>query len=130
MTPERWEPDRSTPPHPWPTPKLMTALGRGALGKCPACGKGRVFQGFLKVVPACAHCAAPLGLARADDAPPYFTILIVGHIVIPLMLIVERSRQPPLWVMLAIFPALTVLLTGIQSCGLDDLWRRGAEARR
>ncbi len=111
MTPERWEPDRSTPPHPWPTPTLLTALGRGALGKCPACGKGRVFQGFLKVVPACAHCAAPLGLARADDAPPYFTILIVGHVIIPLMLIVERAYQPPLWVMSAIFPALTVLLT-------------------
>ena len=62
MTPERWEPDRSTPPHPWPTPKLPTALGRGALGRCPACGKGRVFQGFLKVVPACAHCAARIKL--------------------------------------------------------------------
>lgn len=111
MTTERWEPDRSIPPHPWPAPSLMTALGRGLLGKCPACGEGRVFQGFLKVVPACPHCAAPLGLARADDAPPYFTILIVGHIVIPLMLIVERSQQPPLWVMSAIFPALTVLLS-------------------
>ena len=111
MTPERWEPDRATHGNAWPMPGLATAIGRGLRGLCPACGKAPLFQGFLRVNDTCAACGAPLGLARADDAPPYFTILIVGHIVIPLMLIVERSQQPPLWVMSAIFPALTVLLT-------------------
>ena len=69
-----------------------------------------MFNGFLRVVAQCSNCAAPLGLARADDAPPYFTILIVGHIVIPLMLIVERAQQPPILVMTAIFVPLTLVL--------------------
>jgi uncharacterized protein (DUF983 family) len=109
MTTERWEPDRSTPTNPWPMPKLGTAIGRGLLGHCPACGKGRVFKGFLKVVGVCAECAAPLGLARADDAPPYFTIMLVGHIVIPLLLFVDRLALP-IWVMSAIFVPLTLAL--------------------
>jgi uncharacterized protein (DUF983 family) len=112
MTTERWEPDRSTPPNPWPMPSFAIAVGRGLLGRCPACGKGKIFEGFLKVAQVCHECGAPLGLARADDAPPYFTILIVGHIVIPLLFIVDRSAdQLPLWVMSAIFIPLTIGLS-------------------
>ncbi len=80
------------------------------MGRCPACGKGRIFDGFLRVVPECEHCGAPLGLARADDAPPYFTILIVGHIVIPAMLITQKLYDPSNLVLSAIFVPLTVVL--------------------
>jgi uncharacterized protein (DUF983 family) len=112
MTTERWQPDRSPQPQPWPMPPLATAIARGLQGRCPACGKGRIFKGFLKVADACEVCGAPLGLARADDAPPYFTILIVGHIVVPLLFIVERSTdQLPLWIMSAIFLPLTLGLS-------------------
>jgi uncharacterized protein (DUF983 family) len=111
MTTERWEPDRSTPPNPWPMPTLITAIGRGLRGHCPACGKGRIFNGFLKVAVACQECGAPLGLARADDAPPYFTILVVGHIIIPLLFIVDRTTELPVWMMSAIFLPLTLVLT-------------------
>jgi uncharacterized protein (DUF983 family) len=110
MTTERWQPERPSEPNPWPMPPLLTAIGRGLRGRCPACGKGRIFKGFLKVIAACDSCGAPLGLARADDAPPYFTILVVGHIVIPLMFLLDRSQEPPMWVMWAIFPALTLVL--------------------
>ena len=110
MAPIRWQPDRTTPKPPWPVPSLATALGRGLVGRCPVCGKGRIFDGFLRVVTQCEHCAAPLGLARADDAPPYFTILIVGHIVIPAMLIMQKMSDPPTWLLSAIFLPLTVVL--------------------
>ena len=110
MAPIRWQPDRTVPKPPWPVPSLGIALGRGLLGRCPACGKGRVFDGFLRVVPQCEHCAAPLGLARADDAPPYFTILIVGHVVIPAMLIMQKLADPSNWLLAAIFLPLTVIL--------------------
>lgn len=110
MAPIRWQPDRTTPKPPWPVPSLATALGRGLLGRCPVCGEGRLFDGFLRVVPQCEHCTAPLGLARADDAPPYFTILIVGHIVIPAMLIMQIQADPPTWLLSAIFVPLTVIL--------------------
>jgi uncharacterized protein (DUF983 family) len=63
------------------------------------------------VVPECEHCHAPLGLARADDAPPYFTILIVGHIVIPALLIMQKYDDPPMWLLSAIFLPLTVILS-------------------
>jgi uncharacterized protein (DUF983 family) len=110
MAPVRWQPDRTPRPPPWPVPSLFTALGRGLTGRCPVCGKGRIFNGFLRVVSECEHCNAPLGLARADDAPPYFTILIVGHIVIPAMLITQKLYDPANWTLSAIFLPLTLVL--------------------
>jgi uncharacterized protein (DUF983 family) len=110
MPPIRWQPDRTTPKPPWPVPSLGTGMLRGLAGRCPACGQGRLFDGFLRVVPACSHCHAPLELARADDAPPYFTILIVGHIVIPALLIMQKLADPPMWLLSAIFVPLTVIL--------------------
>jgi uncharacterized protein (DUF983 family) len=107
----RWQPDRTTPKPPWPVPPLATALARGFIGRCPGCGEGRIFDGFLRVAAECGNCHAPLGLARADDAPPYFTILIVGHIVIPAMLIMQRMSDPPMWLLSAIFLPLTLFLS-------------------
>ena len=110
MAPVRWQPDRTPKLPPWNLPPLGTAIGRGMLGRCPSCGKSHLFNGFLRVVPECRNCGAPLGLARADDAPPYFTILIVGHIVIPAMLIMQKMADPPTWLLSAIFVPLTVVL--------------------
>jgi uncharacterized protein (DUF983 family) len=110
MTPTRWPPEPAADAEPWPHPPMMTAIGRGLLGRCPACGKAHLFNGFLCVVPQCRNCGAPLGLARADDAPPYFTILITGHIVIPLMFMVDRMGEPPIWLMTAIFVPLTFFM--------------------
>ncbi len=98
-------------PVPWPVPRLAIALGRGLRMVCPACGQTKLFRGYLTVVPVCAVCNAPLGLARADDAPPYFTILIVGHVVIGGLVWLERSYGPPLWVQAAIWVPLTVAMT-------------------
>jgi uncharacterized protein (DUF983 family) len=110
MAPERWQPNHSPNPTAWPQPPMSTAIGRGLLGRCPACGKSHLFNGFLRVVAECRNCGAPLGLARADDAPPYFTILLTGHIVVPIMYLVDKHQSPPLWVMSAIFLPLTFVL--------------------
>jgi uncharacterized protein (DUF983 family) len=110
MAPIQWRPDRSIKTPPWPQPPMLTAVRRGLLGQCPACGKSHLFNGFLRVVPECHNCGAPLGLARADDAPPYFTILVTGHIVVPLMFMVDRMNEPPTWVMSAIFLPMTLVL--------------------
>ena len=111
MSPAPWQPNRSVAINPWPHPPLLTAIGRGLLGRCPACGQSHIFNGFLRVATECTNCHAPLGLARADDAPPYFTILVVGHIIIPLLFIVDRMSQFPTWIMSAIFLPLTLILT-------------------
>lgn len=111
MPPVRWQPDRTIPQPPWGVPSLAICLGRGFRGRCPSCGVGRIFDGFLRVVPECEHCHAPLGLARADDAPPYFTILIVGHIVVPALVMMQVYDDPPMWLLSAIFLPLTVILS-------------------
>jgi uncharacterized protein (DUF983 family) len=85
-----------------------TALRRGFLCRCPNCGRGRLFGAFLKVVDHCAVCGTALHHHRADDAPAYFVILIVGHIVVPLALVVEIEFAPPYWLHALLWGTLTV----------------------
>lgn len=111
MAPIIWQQARAAAVAPtWPVPPVGTAVARGLHGRCPACGEEHLFRRFLKVVPVCRGCGAPLGSARADDAPPYITILLVGHIVVPLMLIMQRVQHPPDWVEGVIFLPMTAIL--------------------
>jgi uncharacterized protein (DUF983 family) len=89
---------------------IFGSLLRGAGLKCPACGTGNMFRRYLKVADACPHCGEELHHHRADDAPPYFTIVIVGHIVVSLVLLVEIAYRPPLWLHAALWLPLTVIL--------------------
>ena len=89
---------------------LLPALWRGFTGKCPNCGKASLFSGWLKIVDICPNCAQELHHHRADDAPPYFTIFIVGHIVLPLMYMTEKFYHPALWVHLVIWLPLVLVL--------------------
>lgn len=109
--PIRWQPDRSPAVPAWPLPPMLTAIGRGILGRCPACGQTRCFSGYLRVVPVCVACTAPLGSLRADDLPPYLTIFIVGHIIIGLMVWVEHSYHPDVWVQAALWLPISLVLT-------------------
>lgn len=111
MPPIRWQPDRATKASPWPLPTLAAGVGRGVRCVCPICGKGNLFAGYLRVVAECAACGYPLGLARADDLPPYLTIFIVGHIVVPLMLLSDRVGAISVWTSAAVFVPLTLVLT-------------------
>ena len=70
------------------------AMLRGFKHRCPNCGKGPLFWKYLKVVDTCSSCGEDLSHQRADDAPPYFTIFIVGHIILPLALMSEKIWQP------------------------------------
>lgn len=84
------------------------ALLRGFSGRCPNCGRGRLFRAFLKVSDACARCGEELHHQCADDAPAYFVILIVGHLIVPLALSVELAAAPPYWVHALLWGPLTV----------------------
>ncbi len=90
---------------------MLTAIGRGILGRCPACGQTRCFNGYLRVVPVCVACTAPLGSLRADDLPPYLTIFIAGHIIVGLMMWVESAYRPDFWVQAALWLPLSLVLT-------------------
>ncbi len=70
-----------------------------------------MFGGFLKMLSRCPTCGLALEPFRADDAPAYFTIFAVGHIVVPLVLVVERyAKQPPLWFHAVLWLPLSVAL--------------------
>jgi uncharacterized protein (DUF983 family) len=92
-------------------PSLLTSMGRGARGRCPACGMGAAFTGWLRVVEACDRCGAPLGDIRADDAPPYFTVFIVAHVAIGALVAVERVASLSVTTEMLIFLPGTLLLT-------------------
>lgn len=100
----------STPCLPRRRPWLR-ALWRGFLRRCPHCGTGPILSGYLKVADGCSVCGEALHHHRADDAPPYFTILIVGHIVVPLVLVAEKLWQPPLLPHFAFWTVATLALT-------------------
>lgn len=87
---------------------IRAALLRGLLGRCPHCGRGPLFKGFLKVADHCPTCGEALHHQRADDAPAYFVILMVGHLVVPLALSLEVALAPPYWVHALLWGPLTV----------------------
>lgn len=92
-------------------PTWWEAVRRGAAGRCPSCGRGRLFPRFLKVAEACDACGQELHHHRADDFPPYIVIFIVAHVVGTGILISEtRFEETPLWFHLAVWPLLTVVL--------------------
>jgi uncharacterized protein (DUF983 family) len=109
--PIRWQPSGELPAVSWARPGLAKAMLRGAAGRCPCCGQTRLFCGWLKQSPACAACAAPLGAVRADDAPPYFVILLVAHFVIAAQVLLDMVIVLPLAAEAAIFLPLTLLLS-------------------
>ena len=86
------------------------AVLRGFLGRCPHCGKGRLFRSFLKVTDHCPTCGEEFHHHRADDFPAYLVIFIVGHIVVSLLYSVETQFRPAIWVHLAIWLPLTFVL--------------------
>jgi uncharacterized protein (DUF983 family) len=91
--------------------RLLTGLRRGFVRRCPACGGNGLFSGYLRAASACPSCGLEVGEYRSDDAPPYFTIFLVGHIVVPAMLTAERWWHPPAWLHLAVWVPLTLALT-------------------
>lgn len=90
--------------------KVIPAMRRGFLNRCPACHRGRLFRRFLKVVDRCEACGTEFHHHRADDLPPYLVIFIVGHLVGYGILMTETKLEVPMWVHLATWPALTLIL--------------------
>lgn len=90
---------------------VLPAMLRGWRGRCPACGRGAIFRAFLKVSDHCPACGEALHHHRADDAPPYFTMLIVGHIVGSGILITEMTWHPATWVHWVTWIPMLILLS-------------------
>jgi len=93
-----------------PDRPLAQSMLRGWRCRCPKCGRGRLFRAFLKVIDRCEVCGEELFHQRADDAPPYFVILITGHLVVPTALAVEIAFSPPYWLHALLWGPLTIAL--------------------
>lgn len=90
---------------------VWPAMKRGMAGKCPHCGEGRLYGKYLKVNPACPACGEELHHHRADDAPPYLVIVIVGHLMIGIVVHMEMAFRIPAIQYLAVVLPLAVLLS-------------------
>ncbi|QDZ00509.1 DUF983 domain-containing protein [Nitratireductor mangrovi] len=84
-------------------------VAAGLKGRCPRCGEGRLFSGYLTLRPGCANCGLDYGFADAGDGPAVFVILIIGFIVVGLALWVEVSFGPPLWLHFIIWIPLAIV---------------------
>jgi uncharacterized protein (DUF983 family) len=104
------EPDRNDGME-LPERDVWGAMLRGWRGRCPNCGQGSLFRAFVKVADHCPACHEAFHHERADDAPAYFVILIVGHVVVPMLVAVEITFAPPYWVHLSLWIPLTLGLS-------------------
>jgi uncharacterized protein (DUF983 family) len=89
---------------------IWRGISRGLAGRCPTCGKGHLFRGFLKIRLPCEVCAADNTIYPSDDFPPYLTILVVGHVLVPLILVVDQVFPLSLWWEMGIWPPVAGLL--------------------
>ncbi len=91
-------------------PARTDPVRAGLLCRCPFCGRGRLFQGFLKVRAPCEACGFDLQALETGDGPATFIMQISGFLVVFSALYVEIAHAPPMWLHLAVWPALVALL--------------------
>lgn len=84
---------------------------RGIACRCPRCGRGKLYQGFLTLRPACERCGLDYAFMDSGDGPAVFVILIAGFIVVAAALIVEVKYQPPFWVHAMLWIPLVLAVT-------------------
>lgn len=106
---------------------FKTGLLRGLRGRCPNCDKGRLFASYLKVSPTCEACGHNLGAYKADDGPAYFTILLVGHLVVAPAFFFPFMWETSPWVivpgaLVALTALILLLLPRIKGAFLGALW--------
>ncbi|MBR0933894.1 DUF983 domain-containing protein [Bradyrhizobium jicamae] len=93
-----------------PTTVTESAL-RGLACKCPRCGRGKLYAGFLTLAPRCEACGLDYAFIDSGDGPAVFIIMLAGAIVVAAALIVEVKYQPPFWVHAALWLPLIIVTT-------------------
>lgn len=90
-------------------PKTDDTLGAGARGRCPRCGQGRLFDGYLKVRDACETCGQDFGFADSGDGPAVFITFFAGFIVVAVSLWLEITYQPSFWIHAAVATPVIII---------------------
>ncbi len=86
-------------------------IKRGFLKQCPVCGNAPIFSEYLKIKKNCRKCGIKFSDYKSDDGPAYCTIFLVGHILIPLILLIEKNYSPSITLQMIFWPLTTLLLT-------------------
>ena len=87
----------------------FSVLWRGIQKRCPKCGIGAVLTGYLKPASSCSHCGEDFSHISADDGPAWLTLLIVGHAIVPLMLVFGREDAIPAWFSITSLTLITLV---------------------
>ena len=118
--------DRGLPEIPF-----MTVIRRGLSRRCPNCGEGPVLKGYLERLPSCSSCGTDFSRISADDGPAWATLIVVGHVLAPLLVVLGRDERVPVWAAIAILAAL--MLAGVwwtlpraKGLFIALIWRTGA----
>lgn len=116
-----------------PTTSFSRTLLRGLSLRCPRCGEGRLLSGYLRQADACSHCGLETGAIRADDGPPWLTLLVVGHLLAPFMVITLMNDALPSWlatlIMASVAAALCLsLLPRAKGLFIAAIWKLGAQS--
>ncbi len=90
-------------------PSLQSSILTGLACRCPRCGKGKLFQGFLTVAPRCEHCGLDYSFVDSADGPAFFVMFFAGFIVAGTALATEILYEPPYWVHALLWPPLILL---------------------
>jgi uncharacterized protein (DUF983 family) len=93
------------------TQQTPSPLVAGLTCRCPRCGKGKLFQGFLSLRPRCDNCGLDYSTMDSGDGPAVFIILLAGFIVVFAALIVEVMYQPPFWLHAVLWLPLILVVT-------------------
>ncbi len=116
-------PDEASPL--WPI--LRAALSK----RCPKCGQAPLFRTYLKQVDTCANCGEAFGHIRADDAPAWLTIIVMGHVLAFTLMFIAPSTNWPMWVNILVWQSFAIgmvfwLLPRAKAIFIAIIWRTGA----
>jgi uncharacterized protein (DUF983 family) len=110
---------------------LKIAARNALLGRCPCCGQGKLYRAYLKQVDACSACGERFGHIRADDAAPWLTLILVGHIFVPVMLVFVAMSTLSTWTLAVLWSAILAglclaILPRAKALFIALLWQTGA----
>lgn len=123
--PERLDAKPADPPK--SSGRMLLGLGRGVHLRCPNCGAGRLYQRYLSLRSPCEACGHDNSVYPSDDAAPYFTILLVGHLVVAPFLFLSFVHTAPIWLVLGttipvILTVTLVALPFIKGAVIGGMW--------
>ena len=113
----------------------ISPLKTGLAGRCPRCGQGKLFSGYLTVAKSCASCGLSFDFADSGDGAAWFVMLFVCIAGVGSILGIEAAYAPPFWVhVLIAIPVLVILpmalLRPVKGVLLCQQWKTGAREGR